>query len=155
MAVFSLERVQFLPINPEQAWAFFSSPANLQKITPPEMGFIIRSELPERMYPGLIISYTVKPLYGIPVRWVTEISQVQEPHYFVDTQLSGPYVFWHHQHHFKEVEGGIEMKDILHYKLPFGFVGNFAHRIFLRKKIEGIFNYRFRILEENIRSLIK
>ena len=144
----SLTRIQRLPITVGDAWEFFSSPANLQKITPPDMGFHILTSLPENMYPGMIISYTVKPLFGISVKWVTEITHIQEPSYFIDTQLSGPYKIWHHQHFFKEIEGGVEMKDIVHYELPAGPLGRIVHALLVRKKVQEIFDFRKKVLEE-------
>jgi ligand-binding SRPBCC domain-containing protein len=139
---------QFLPIDIKLAWEFFSSPKNLSKITPSYMDFQITSELPEEMYEGMIITYTVKPVAGIPINWVTEISHIRKPYFFIDTQLSGPYKLWHHQHLFKEVKNGIEMEDIVHYKLPFGILGNIANFLFVKKQLEGIFNYRQKILSE-------
>lgn len=143
-----LYKKQFLPIGINLAWEFFSSPKNLSKITPSYMDFQITSELPEEMYEGMIITYTVKPVAGIPVNWVTEISHIRKPYFFIDTQLSGPYKLWHHQHIFKEVNNGIEMEDIVHYKLPFGLFGNIANFLFIKKQLEGIFNYRQKILSE-------
>ena len=113
-----LQRIQRIPVSRREAWEFFSSPKNLKDITPSYLGFDIISELPEKIYPGMIISYRIKPLLGIPVKWVTEISHVKEEELFVDNQLSGPYKLWHHQHHFSDIPGGTEMKDILHYSLP-------------------------------------
>jgi ligand-binding SRPBCC domain-containing protein len=141
-----LEFMQFLPIPLEEAWAFFSNPANLQKITPEDMKFIIRSEVPEKIYPGLIIIYTVSPLFRIPVKWVTEITHVKEPFYFVDEQLSGPYFVWHHEHHFKEVPGGVMMIDRLFYKVPMGFIGNILDTLLIHKKVQGIFLHRTKAL---------
>jgi len=114
-----LKKVQKLPINLQTAWDFFSSPKNLVTITPDELGFTILSELPEKMYPGLFIKYKVTPLLGIPLTWVTEITHVEELQFFVDEQRVGPYSIWHHQHFFKEIPGGVEMTDIVDYKLPF------------------------------------
>lgn len=151
--MYSLTRIQKLPIRIDKAWDFFSSPANLQKITPPDMGFDITSELPEKMYPGMIISYKVRPLFGIPVKWVTEITHIKKPVYFIDNQLSGPYRVWHHQHFFKEVEGGTEMTDIVHYDLPAAFLGNIVHWLLVRKKVEEIFDYRHKILVERFGSV--
>jgi len=139
---------QFLPIDIKLAWEFFSSPKNLSKITPSYMDFQITSELPEEMYEGMIITYTVKPVAVIPINWVTEISHIRKPYFFIDTQLSGPYKLWHHQHLFKEVKNGIEMEDLVHYKLPFGILGNMANFLFVKKQLEGIFNYRQKILSE-------
>ncbi len=143
-----LYKKQFLPIDINLAWEFFSSPLNLSKITPNYMDFRITSNLPDQMYEGMIITYTVKPFAGLPVNWVTEISHIRKPYFFIDTQLSGPYKLWHHQHIFKEVENGIEMEDIVHYKLPFGIFGNIANSLFVKKQLEGIFNYRKKILSE-------
>jgi ligand-binding SRPBCC domain-containing protein len=137
---------QFLPVSIEKAWEFFSTPVNLGRITPPEMNFIIRTALPDKVYPGLIIIYTVSPVAGIPVTWVTEITQLKEPFYFVDEQRSGPYRIWHHEHHFKPVEGGVMMTDRLFYQVPFGPLGKLADRLFVRKKVRGIFSYREGVL---------
>lgn len=139
--MFSLKQTQFVPITLEMAWDFFSSPANLSKITPPSMAFLIQGELPERMYPGQFIQYTVKPLLGIPLTWVTEITHVTEKEFFVDEQRVGPYKIWHHQHFFKEVAGGVEMTDLVHYALPLGFLGKLFHPI-VKVKLKTIFEYR-------------
>jgi ligand-binding SRPBCC domain-containing protein len=149
MAVYNLKTVQKLPVTLEKAWDFFSSPANLANITPEHMGFnIISKHHGEKMYPGQIIEYTVKPLLGIPLYWMTEITHVQEGRYFVDEQRFGPYVMWHHQHHFKAIEGGVEMTDIVHYKLPLWALGNIANALFVRKQLDGIFTYRTKKVEE-------
>ena len=145
--MYSIKTTQKLPISLKKAWDFFSDPRNLSRITPPHMRFEILSELPERVYSGLIIIYTVRPLLGIPLKWVTEINHVKEGELFVDSQLSGPYHIWHHQHHFKENEEGVEMTDIVHYELPLGFIGRMAHTLFIRKKVEQIFIYREKILK--------
>lgn len=132
-----------IPIPINEAWEFFSSPANLKMITPQYMGFEITSEnADEKMYRGMIITYKVKPVLNIPIEWVTEITQVDEPFYFVDNQKSGPYKFWHHQHIFREVKNGTEMTDIVNYAAPFGFVGKIAENLFIKKKVEEIFNFR-------------
>jgi ligand-binding SRPBCC domain-containing protein len=146
--VYSLKTVQQLPISLDQAWDFFSNPANLQKITPGDMGFTVISKYHgEKMYPGQIIEYTVKPLLGIPLYWMTEITHVTDKKFFVDEQRFGPYSLWHHQHHFKAIEGGVEMTDIVHYKLPFWFFGDIANSVFVQKQLKGIFNYRFSQVE--------
>lgn len=149
MAVYNLKTVQKLPVTLEKAWDFFSSPANLAEITPPHMGFnIISAHHGERMYAGQVIEYTVKPVLGIPLYWMTEITHVQEGRYFVDEQRFGPYVMWHHQHHFKAIEGGVEMTDIVHYKLPFWILGDLANELFVRRQLDDIFNYRTKKVEE-------
>ena len=144
----TLEFKLFIPVSLEKAWDFFSTPLNLSRITPPEMNFIIRSKLPGKAYPGLIIIYTVSPVAGIPVTWVTEITQVMEPYYFVDEQRSGPYAIWHHEHHFEAVDGGVMMTDRLFYKVPFGILGKIADALFVRAKVNRIFSYREKILKQ-------
>ncbi|MFT3677804.1 MAG: SRPBCC family protein [Chitinophagaceae bacterium] len=149
MAVYSLKAVQQLPVSIDQAWDFFSSPANLQLITPPEMGFTVISLYHgPRIYPGQIIEYKLKPLLGIPVYWMTEITHVQDKAFFVDEQRFGPYSLWHHQHHFRTIDRGVEMTDIVHYKLPLAFVGRLMHWLLVRKKLERIFQYRHSKIEE-------
>lgn len=146
---YSLKTVQHLPITMEQAWEFFSNPANLQQITPSQLGFsIISSHHREKMYAGQIIEYTVKPILGIPLYWMTEITHVEDKKYFIDEQRFGPYCLWHHQHHFKEVENGVEMTDIVHYKLPLGILGRIAHGLFVKKQLKEIFDYRYKVVAE-------
>jgi ligand-binding SRPBCC domain-containing protein len=142
----SLEFKQFLPVSVPDAWKFFSHPANLGKITPPEMNFIIRSDVPDDIYPGLIIRYTVSPLFAIPLNWVTEITHVEKLRYFVDEQRSGPYSIWHHEHHFEEAEGGVMMTDRLFYKVPGGIFGRLLDSLIIKRRVEGIFSYRAKIL---------
>lgn len=149
MAVYSLKTVQRIPVSLERAWDFFSSPANLADITPSNLGFhIISKHHGDKMYAGQIIEYTVKPLLGIPLYWMTEITHVQEGRYFVDEQRFGPYSLWHHQHHFKAIEGGVEMTDIVHYKIPLWILGDLAHRLFVRQQLKQIFDFRFKKVEE-------
>ncbi len=149
MSVHSFKTVQVIPISLEKAWDFFSSPANLQAITPPEMEFrIISTYQSTKMYAGQVIEYKVKPVLNIPLYWMTEITHVQDKIYFVDEQRFGPYTMWHHQHHFKEVEGGIEMTDIVHYKLPGWWVGDLLNSLFVKKQLSQIFSYRFKKVEE-------
>lgn len=144
MAVHSVKTVQKIPISLEQAWDFFSSPANLQVITPAKMGFkTISKHHGEKMYVGQIIEYKVKPLLGIPIYWMTEITHVEDKKYFIDEQRFGPYDMWHHQHHFKAIEAGVEMTDIVHYKNPLGVLGELANTLFVKNQIKEIFNYRF------------
>lgn len=138
-----------MPVSIDKAWEFFSDPSNLQTITPRDMNFIIRSghEL-GHTYPGQIIVYSVSPLFNIPTTWVTEITHVNAPYFFVDEQRKGPYNLWHHQHHFKSLENGMtEMTDILHYEIPFGPLGRLLNALLISKKIDGIFEYRKKVLE--------
>ena len=146
--MYQLKRKQIVKTDLKTCWDFFSSPQNLKKITPEYMGFNIKYELPEKMYEGLMIEYTVKPVLGIPMTWVTEIKTVKDNLFFVDKQRKGPYKIWHHEHHFKEVDGGIEMTDIVSYEIPLGIIGRLAHSLFVRKKLESIFNYRIQMVDE-------
>ena len=146
--MYELKRIQKLPISVEEAWDFFSRPENLAEITPDNMGFIIKSDVPEKMYSGLLIDYTVKPLLGIPLNWQTEILDVDEYKSFADNQNKGPYKLWHHTHIFEPIEGGVKMTDIVKYELPLGILGNIAHALFVKNKLNHIFDYRFKKVEE-------
>lgn len=149
MKVYTLESKQVLPISKKEAWDFFSDPKNLKEITPEYMYFKITNEEElTKMYEGQIITYIVKPLLGIPLRWCTEIKNVEEGKMFVDEQRFGPYALWHHKHFFREVEGGIENHDIVHYALPFGPLGRMMHGVLVKKKLKEIFDYRTQKLEE-------
>ena len=129
MPVKTFTSAQFLPISMEQAWIFFSSPRNLNEITPANMTFFITSKIPEKMYEGMIITYKVSPFLNIPLTWVTEITHIREQSYFVDEQRKGPYRLWHHEHHFEAAVGGVMMTDILHYDVGLGFLGSLASRL--------------------------
>jgi len=149
MAFYELKKKQFVPASIDRVWDFISSPKNLKEITPDYMGFDIMSEdLPEKMYPGMIISYKVRPLLGIPMTWVTEITQVVEKKYFVDEQRVGPYALWHHQHLIEPHENGVMMTDIVTYKPPLGFLGSIANVLFIKKQLEGVFAYREKALKK-------
>jgi len=150
MKIYRLKTKQFLPISLEKAWDFFSSPLNLKEITPEYMDFTITSELTKetKMYPGMLISYTVKPMLGIPMTWVTEITQVKHHKHFIDEQRFGPYRMWHHEHFFKEVKDGVEMTDEVTYVLPFGILGRLGHSLFIEKQLKAIFDYRFKKVED-------
>jgi ligand-binding SRPBCC domain-containing protein len=148
--VYSLKTVQTMPLGMEQVWDFFSTPANLKNITPSNLGFnIVSKHHGEKMYAGQIIEYIVKPVLGIPLYWMTEITHVVPHQFFVDEQRFGPYSMWHHQHHFKEVENGVEMTDIVHYKLPLWVLGDIAHGIFVKNQLKGIFDYRYQAVEKH------
>lgn len=147
--VYSLKTIQKIPIHIDTAWDFFSNPQNLETITPGKMGFkTISKHHGDKMYAGQIIEYQVSPILGIPLYWMTEITHVEDKEYFVDEQRYGPYGMWHHQHHFKTIEGGVEMTDIVHYKLPLWFLGDIAYSLFVKKQLGQIFEYRFKKAEE-------
>jgi ligand-binding SRPBCC domain-containing protein len=149
MKVYHLHQKQFLPISLEEAWNFFSSAANLVKITPDYMGFKILhvSGNGSGIYPGQIISYKVKILPYVVVRWVTEITHVSKLEYFVDEQRFGPYAMWHHEHRFVEMPGGIEMTDEIAYAVPFGLIGRIARKLFVKRQLQTIFKFRHQTLE--------
>ena len=147
MGFYQLHTTQKIPGSINEVWDFISSPANLKKITPAHMGFeIITPDLPEKMYPGMIVAYRVSPLLGIKMTWVTEITQVREKEYFVDEQRVGPYAIWHHEHQIKSIEGGVLMTDIVSYQPPFGILGSMANGIFIRKQLKTIFDFREKAL---------
>ena len=148
--IYVLKTVQKIPAELDVVWKFFSRPGNLQAITPSSMQFVITSPfLSEEAYAGEIIIYKVRPVLNIPVRWVTEITQVKQQEYFTDEQRFGPYAMWHHEHHFKKIEGGVEMTDIVTYKIPFGFIGDIANTLFVKNKLREIFTYRFQKIESH------
>lgn len=140
--IYQLSSAIKLPIDIERAWNFLSDPSNLKEITPPYMGFDIVSDIGSEMYAGQIIGYKVSPMFGLKLNWVTEISHVDEPNYFVDEQRFGPYALWHHKHFLKEISEGVEMTDIVHYKLPFSIIANGLHNTLVKPKLMEIFNYR-------------
>lgn len=146
--VYNLKTIQFLPITMEKAWEFFSNPANLSKITPEKLKFKVLTENLTSVYAGQIIEYKVHPILGIPLYWMTEITSVEHHKFFIDNQRYGPYSMWHHQHHFKAVEGGVEMTDIVHYKLPFWFLGDIANVLFVKAQLKEIFDYRIKAVEQ-------
>lgn len=148
MKIYTLHKKQNLPISISEAWEFLSNPVNLKTITPDYMGFNILSGADRPMFPGQIIQYIVTPVLGIKTKWVTEITHVKHKEYFVDEQRFGPYALWHHKHFIKEIEGGIEMEDIIDYKVPMGILGQMVHPVLVKPKLKEIFEYRTKKLEE-------
>ena len=148
MAIHILRQQQLLPISLEQAWDFFATPKNLNKVTPSGLVFEITSDLPEKMYEGLMITYRIKPMFNIPVNWCTEITHIKDKMYFVDEQRKGPYSMWHHEHHFTSVDGGVLMTDILYYDIGKSVFGWIVGKLFVHKKVREIFKYRFEVLEK-------
>lgn len=146
--MYQLKRTQVIPTDLQTCWEYFSAPANLSVITPDYVDFRVHTPVPEVMYEGLIIRYTIRPILGIPLTWISEITKIKEENYFIDEQRRGPYGMWHHEHHFKEVEGGVEMTDLISYRMPFGVFGKLVHRLFVRKQLESIFDYRIRKVNE-------
>ncbi|MEM1259582.1 MAG: SRPBCC family protein [Bacteroidota bacterium] len=148
MKLYQLHAKQALPITKKEAWDFLSDPKNLKEITPNHMGFQILSGADRPMFQGQIIQYVVKPFPGVSTKWVTEITHVKEGQYFVDEQRFGPYALWHHKHFIKEIDGGVEMEDLIDYKIPFGFLGQLVQPILVKKQLNQIFQYREARLEE-------
>ncbi len=149
MAFYQLKTEQRIPASMKEVWEFMRAPQNLKKITPPHMGFdIITKNIPNEMYPGMIVAYKVSPLFGIKMTWVTEITHVEEEKYFVDEQRVGPYKVWHHEHFIREENGIVVMSDIVTYVPPFGFLGAIANSLFIKKQLESIFSYRFKAVEK-------
>ena len=148
LKLYQLKTIQKLPITIDKAWDFFSNPKNLKEITPDKMNFRILSGADKSIFAGQIIQYKVTPMLGISTKWVTEITHVKDKEYFVDEQRFGPYSLWHHKHFIKEIEGGVEMEDIVDYKIPFGILGQIAHVLFVKNKLKEIFKYRKNKLNE-------
>ena len=143
MRLYSLLAEQYLPLTLTEAWDFMSSPVNLKEITPASMGFDIHSGYGEgKMYPGMVVAYTVRPLLGLPITWITEITHVRDNEYFVDEQRFGPYKFWHHKHFLEAVPGGVRIRDELHYALPMGMLGRMVHPFLVKSQLIKIFTYR-------------
>lgn len=148
MKLFRFETAQIIPAPLDVVWDFFSSPVNLKLITPPYMGFDILTPVPDKMEAGLIIAYIVRPLWNIPMHWVTEITHVDPPRFFVDEQRFGPYRFWHHRHTFTPVEGGVLMHDLVYYAFKQPFIDGLINKYIVRPRIEEIFEFRRRKIIE-------
>lgn len=153
MKTYSLKTKQFLPINLQHAWDFFSSPKNLAVITPKRLNFeILSGSEVEKMFQGQIIQYKITVLPMVRMFWETEITEVHELHSFTDTQRKGPYARWIHKHTFKEVNGGVEMIDELEYALPLGMLGRLVNHLFVEAEVKSIFDYRFKVLEKHFKK---
>lgn len=148
MKIFQFKSKQLLNISLDESWEFFSDPRNLPRITPPWLNFKVTSDLPEKMYAGVIIAYKVYPFFGIPYNWVTEITHVKKKNFFIDEQRFGPYKFWHHQHHFRETNAGVEMEDIVNYVLPFDPLSRPVNTFIIGRKVKEIFEYRGEVLSK-------
>lgn len=148
MKIYRKSSKQNIPVSLDEAWEFLSNPKNLKTITPDYMGFTIISGAERKMYAGQLIQYIVTPIFGIKAKWVSEITQVVDKKYFIDEQRFGPYSFWHHKHFIREIEGGVEMEDVIDYKVPLGILGQLVHPFLVKPKLEEIFEYRRKKLIE-------
>jgi len=147
MKVHEIKRSQLIAKPLEEVFSFFERPENLSRITPPSMGFEILTPRPIVMKPGALIDYTVRVM-GMRTRWTTLISDYDPPNRFVDIQLRGPYSFWHHTHSFRDEMGQTRIDDHVRYVMPFGFVGELVHRLFVGRQLRGIFDFRLSVLED-------
>ncbi len=149
MGIYQFKTEQYIPAHIDEVWEFISSPNNLKQITPSYLDFKIKSNtLKEKMYEGMMIAYTVKPLLNIKINWLTEITQIEAKKYFIDEQRTGPYKIWHHEHHLTEINGGVLMTDLVTYKPPFGLIGSLANMLLIKRKINEIFDYREQVLNQ-------
>jgi len=150
----SLIYQQSIPVSIVEAWDFFSSPANLARITPPEMMFRITNGAGgQKIYEGMLISYTIYPFMMLPVQWETEITKVDKPFLFEDRQKSGPYESWHHIHQFCEIPGGVEMTDRIEYVMPLNLFGDLVDFLIVSRRLEEVFMFRRKKVEEILGSL--
>lgn len=147
MKIYELKREQFIPRPLSEVFAFFQNPGNLALITPPSLGFKILTPEPLIMKSGLHIDYTIR-LFGLPVRWTSKITDYRPPVVFIDEQARGPYAYWHHTHLFEETDGGTLMTDVVRYAIPFGFLGEWARFLFVKRDLERIFNFRGEVVRK-------
>ena len=155
MSIYILNKTQKLPITLEEAWSFFSNPANLKTITPPSLGLEITSENTDKIYEGMIITYNVNPLPYYKTTWVTEITHINQPHHFIDEQRIGPYTLWHHQHFFRQAGDDIIMEDLIHYSIPYGYFGRLLNNLYISKNLDYIFRYRFDVLNNLFNNKVR
>lgn len=151
MKTYQLIRRQEIKKPQDEVFRFFESPDNLERITPIDVGFQLLTPSPIVMQTGTVLDYIVR-LLGIPVRWTSLISHYDPPHRFSDVALRGPYRFWHHTHTFEKTTQGTLMTDVVKYSLPFGFLGNIVHSLWVRHQLECIFDYRARIIGQILES---
>jgi len=148
--IYTLQREQVIATDLETAWDFISSPKNLDAITPDDMPFEILTEVPERMYNGLLIEYRV----GIPIlgkqTWLTELKHIREQHSFIDEQRIGPYKIWYHYHEITQVPEGVRFRDHVHYVVPGGPIGSLVHALYIRKQLKHVFDYRHDALIQHL-----
>ncbi len=155
MHVYRLQRTQNLPVSLETAWDFLCRPEHLRNLTPPSIGLTVTSDLPDCVYPGLIITYRLALYKTFYFNWVTEITQAEPLRYFIDEQRSGPYRFWHHEHRLRSAKHGVEMVDLIHYALPFGLLGRMVHAAIVKNQLNAIFDYRREVLSDKFGGSVR
>jgi len=149
MAIQRITDELLIPIPLDEAWDFFTNPRNLAQLTPKEMNFRhVFEPDEERVYKGMYLVYKVSPLAGIPLTWVTEITEVLPKKRFVDDQIKGPFARWHHIHEFEDRGDKTLIRDVLYYQMPLGFLGDIAHSLFAKKQVAQIFTFRKERMEE-------
>ena len=147
-----LRRVQLVRGPIDAVWDYFATPANLDALTPPELQFHIVSDLPPKMFAGQLIEYRVKFAPLAWAKWLTEIRHVREREYFADDQRIGPYNLWYHEHHFEPAAGGVKMTDVVTYSVGYGWLGWLVERFWVRQKLNAIFDYRARKIDDVFRG---
>lgn len=151
--IYNFEDQQFIKSDLQTVWKYFNNPKHIQALTPPKMHLKTRTQnLPNQIHENLEISYNVSPLFGIPLKWKTKITNVVPNESFIDIQIKGPYKIWHHLHTFKQVKEGVLMKDFITYQLPLGFIGNFIHKILVKKEIENLFEFRTKQVQKHFEN---
>jgi hypothetical protein len=147
-----LERSQRVEVPPERAFAFYADALNLEPLTPPWLHFEVTTPGKIVMGPGALLDYRLK-LHGVPIRWRTEIRTWEPPHRFVDVQARGPYSLWEHTHLFEaDGEEATVIRDRVRYRIPFGPIGTLAERLFVRRDLRRIFDFRAAAVAERIGS---
>lgn len=145
--IYRLESIQKIPGSKEDLWKYFSDPRNLFSITPSSLNLkMTGKDNSNQLHTGQTIHYVVRPLFGIPMKWTTEIIELDPGRMFVDVQKKGPYKLWKHRHVFNQIDGGVEMVDIVDYRLPFGYAGDMVHSLMVKKKLKQIFDYRYQVV---------
>jgi len=147
MKIYHLHFKQELRLSMQEAWDFFSSPFFLNEITPSFFHVDITSPVPSKIYAGLMIRYRMKAVFGLPMSWLSEVSQCEEPKRFVYQQAVGPFKFWSHEVALTASERGILVEDVVFYAMPLGWLGTFFHFLLIGGKLQQIFMTRAQRLE--------
>ena len=150
MKIHRLQITQRVPASLHETWTFLSSPKNLRQLTPPWLDLRLEGEVKEELYNSQLIAYTMRPLFGLPMTWVTEIKQVYKGDRFIEEQKFGPFKLWHQEHFFRKIDGGTEIEDVIQYALPGGLLANVLHESLVRKRLADIFQFRGQAIEQRL-----